>query len=106
MKLRNLGGAGNIARNAHAPIPQQLRSCVAIVALPRFIANQDHIPKTAIYIYTDQCGSGQRLGAFWMMTQFVFSGSDDDFDAGLDEEFDPLEREQSTYVYRKRAKTH
>ena len=26
--------------------------------------------------------------------EFVFSGSDDDFDAGLDGEFDPLEREQ------------
>ena len=27
-------------------------------------------------------------------TEFVFSGSDDDFDVDLDEEFDPLEREQ------------
>ena len=26
--------------------------------------------------------------------EFVFSGSDDDFDTGLDEELHPLEREQ------------
>ena len=30
-------------------------------------------------------------------TEFVFSGSDDDFEVDLDEEFDPLEREQGNH---------
>ena len=31
-------------------------------------------------------------------TEFLFPGSDDDFDAGLDEELDPLDREQGKYT--------
>ena len=27
-------------------------------------------------------------------TEFLFPGSDDDFDAGMDDELDPLDREQ------------
>jgi hypothetical protein len=62
--------------------------------------NQDCIPRSA----TDKCGSGwhgaSRQQVFTATqvgslldddTGFVFSGSDDDFDAGLDEELDPLE---------------
>ena len=33
-------------------------------------------------------------------TEFIFSGSDDDFDAGIDDEYDPLERAQGNkYTY-------
>lgn len=31
-------------------------------------------------------------------TEFLFPGSDDDFDAGLDDELDPLDREQGKYT--------
>ena len=31
-------------------------------------------------------------------TEIVFSGSDDDFDADLDDDFDPLEREQGNIM--------
>ena len=30
--------------------------------------------------------------------EFVFSGSDDDFDASLDQELDPIEREQGKEI--------
>ena len=32
-------------------------------------------------------------------TEFIFSGSDDDFDAGIDDEYDPLERAQGKKIY-------
>ena len=41
-----------------------------------------------------QLFTAEKVGSLLEDEEFVCSGSDDDFDTGLDEELDPIDREQ------------